>query len=78
MKNSTDFKVEHGVPIPQLGGPRNRKYPWDKLQVGDSFTVPLRMRNSVSACAARYRKVYGKRFSTRMVGDDLCRVWRVE
>ena len=33
----TEFKIDKGVPLPQ---PR-RKYPLDKMKVGDSFFLPV-------------------------------------
>lgn len=76
--------ITRDIPIPPsarvLKGGFNKKYPWDLLDIGDSFTVPLksgrdllRQQNSIRNCA----KNRGLRVVTRAEGNDL-RVWRVE
>lgn len=64
--------IEKDVPIPSRP---SGSYPFDQLDVGDSFSVPVRSRNSVST----YLKKFGKkRFITRTQSDDTVRVWRIE
>lgn len=74
----SNIVIDKGVPVPPSNVSR-RKYPFDAMEVGDSFFV-----------AGRQHKVYGainwhtkhsnKRFTTRKVvenGVAGIRVWRV-
>lgn len=72
------FEIESGKPIPP--DPR-KKYPFDQMEVGDSFFVPLgdneqRVKKTVSNCARSFGKRVGQRFSIRSDGDGI-RIWRV-
>ena len=68
------FEIEKEVPIPAGSGGRG-KYPWRKMEVGDSFLVP---RSQMSR--EGYRPVptssLGIKVSIRKEGDGV-RVWRV-
>jgi hypothetical protein len=71
----SEIKVEKGIPVPQRG-----KYPFKKMQVGESFFVPAngeprqvvqnRITNSWKYCRP-------KRFVSHQV-DGGVRVWRIE
>jgi hypothetical protein len=64
-------KIEKGRPIP-------RNYPFDKMEVGDSFLIPEYMRHeSVYMAAMRDRKKTGKKFAVRRTADGYC-CWRLE
>lgn len=76
--------VEKGVPIPApVGVGRPRLYPWDEMQVGDSFAIPLnglsvgvvRARLVASAANAQ-RRIPGFRIITA-VDAVAIRAWRV-
>ena len=75
-----EIKVEKGVEIPPMKA--HNKYPWDRLEVGDSFFVTLTNRNehslrsSLAACANN-RSRRGNKFIVRKV-DGGFRVWRTE
>jgi hypothetical protein len=81
---TTDFKIDKTVPAPRDAGRPNRKYPLDKLQIGDSFFVPAEEVNSIDSVvqsALRYGRRHGVKFTTRKVtekGKDGVRVWRIE
>jgi hypothetical protein len=62
------FKIEMNIPIPKHG---NTKYPWDKMNVGDSFLSEERV--NVSYC----KKTYGYELVTKKEGDKF-RVWRTK
>lgn len=65
------MKVDKGIPVP-------RKYPFDKMEVGDSFAVPPGVsRTTVSIAAMRYGRKHGMKFVTRMMPDRTHRCWRV-
>ena len=73
------FKIEDGYEIPAERQPRKRraKYPWNELNVGQSFFVegaPLRSMTSTASHAGRR---YGKKFVVRLA-DGGVRVWRYE
>lgn len=72
------YRVEHGKPRPQrVGGFPLRKYPFDRMAIGDSFFVPATdlptSGPSTLNAAARGR---GMRASVRAEGDGY-RCWRV-
>lgn len=70
---STEFRIEKGVPLP--GHTRGSKYPFSRMEVGDSFTVPTSMRKVVMV-AHNYGHKNGKKFATRTIGEVL-RIWRI-
>lgn len=72
------FKVDKGIPIPSTG--RNAAlYPWDAMEVGDSFLIPTERRpKSFSTMLSKINdRKQPKRFAMRTVQGGL-RVWRVE
>jgi len=73
-----DFKIESGVPIPSNARIGRTKYPLDRLQVGNSFFVPLndlkRAKNLRATFSSRAKK---KGISVVSIADDTgVRVWR--
>ena len=70
MRSNGKIKIEKGIPIP----PRSHraKYPWETMEIGDSFFAPsANMASSVSLA----RKRYQREFTTRPEGTGT-RVWR--
>ena len=66
--------VERGVSLPS---PRVvYAYPYEEMDVGDSFTVPVSARQKVLNANYRAGKRLGMRFEARTEGD-VVRVWRV-
>ena len=63
-----EFKIEKGIEVPQY----RAKYPFKKMEVGDSFF------SETDACSSAYMygKRNGKRFLIRKEGDGF-RVWRI-
>lgn len=66
-------KLEKEIPLPPDPRGRPHVYPWEEMQVGDSFvtsvygvTPPKRLINK------------GYRFSRRAIGDGKARIWRVK
>ena len=51
-------------------------YPYEEMEVGDSFTVPVTARAKVLNANYRASKRLGVKFSSKSEGDVL-RVWRV-
>jgi len=80
--NEIRFRIDDDVPLPEK---RERKptFPFDELEVGQSFWVPDRWRRIESVRgAARLQTTKGKKHFTaaREQNDegDGCRVWRVK
>ena len=69
-----DIEVEKGVELP-----RERVvyvYPYEEMEVGDSFVVPVEARQKVLNANVRASRRLGWRFTARTEGGVL-RVWRV-
>jgi hypothetical protein len=65
--------IEKGIPVPLPG--RATRYPWDLLEVGDSFLVTERLKSArVGACIRN--KGSEKKFVSRSVEGGL-RIWRL-
>ena len=77
---SEEIKVEKGIPmVGEPGYGWRRKYPFYKMEVGDSFFLPgdpKKIRRVVACAATNHGKVYNKKFSVRSM-DGGVRVWRV-
>lgn len=64
------FQIEKNVPLP-------KKYPFDEMEVGDSFEIPDPLkRNTVNIAAKRYEQKTGKKFVVRLK-DKKLRCWRL-
>lgn len=70
------YEIDKGIAIPD---PRTNGciYPWDDMEIGDSFIVPPEKDKSIHATKSAAGKRYGKKFIARKV-DGGTRVWRVE
>lgn len=65
------MKIEKGRLLP-------RSYPFEQMEVGDSFLIPEHIKpQTVRMAMARYVKKTGKKFSVRKTADGYC-CWRVE
>ena len=75
------FVIEKNIPIKQRV--KNSRYPFDIMELGDSFFVPVGNEHRTAAVGARLRTcayAHGKRrgmFSFRKVDGGL-RCWRVK
>lgn len=67
------FKIEKGIAPPDG---RCTKYPFDQMDVGDSFEAPdsINVRRSASSYAKRHNKAFTCRKPER--GAKVVRVWR--
>lgn len=73
--------IDKGIPIPRRKrggrGPRRPIYPWDSMEIGDSFLAEgLTQIHMTAVCAYAARK-FGARFTTRKVEGGV-RIWRIE
>ena len=74
------YKIQKGVPIPDPNIPvtKTTKYPWKDMEVGDSFLVPNKDKDTVHALqnAARLSgKKHNRDYITRKL-DKGIRCWR--
>ena len=69
-----EIKIEKNVPF--IGRANNGKFPFYKMEIGDSFSVGLDNRLSLRSMASTYGRKNGKKFITRQ-SDDGIRVWRI-
>ena len=70
-----DVKIDTGIPAPVGQVP---KYPWDKMDIGESFFTCVKSNSSLYVSA---RRRVGKKFriAPAKVGKQIgFRVWRVE
>lgn len=76
--NETDFKIESGVPVPELRVGRHCNFPFKEMKIGDSFFVSDTRDTSQVRSAASYFGIRnaGYRFTVRREGNGV-RVWRV-
>ena len=71
------MNIEKNIPIPgrsTLG--KKSKWPWDKIEVGESFVIEGRTIVRASSMAYYASKRFGFKFTCRTIGEDV-RVWRV-
>lgn len=72
------YEIEKGIPIP----PQNkgvRIYPFDTMEIGDSFLVPDGGGNKAVSALQQYRKKdTTRRFTVRAQPDGTMRIWRIE
>lgn len=79
------FEIRSDVPVPEVRrGARRTNYPFDVMQVGQSFFVPAgehpeKTRLRLKSAAARWRKVHGLQHIKFTVAetDDMVGVWRI-
>lgn len=69
------FAIEDNIPPPANMVGRPSLYPYQALEVGQSFFVPRGDRKNISVCISRYRKKTGREFIVRQVQGGV-RVWR--
>ena len=74
----SEFTIEKSIPVPKLtGAGRKTKYPFESMQVGDSFFVKDGTVKTLSRSCCTYGKRLERKFTSRTV-DGGARVWRTE
>lgn len=70
------YSIDSGVPLPRGAGKQGRpmKYPWDRMNVGDSTIVYSR---AATQAAWMWGRAHGKRFCSAAAGRGTYRVWRM-
>jgi hypothetical protein len=66
--------IEKNVPLP----PPRLRYPFDKMVVGDSISVPDNEFRYARTCAINYGVRKGMKFITRTQSDKTGRIWRIK
>jgi hypothetical protein len=75
----SEYVIESGIPMPSpVSGPGVRKYPFDRLEVGQSFYLSGKEKDfsTLRNAAFQHARRYGKKFITRRV-DGGARCWRI-
>jgi hypothetical protein len=73
-----EFHIEKGIPVPkQVGAGRKNKYPFDAMEVGDSFFIKDGKVKTLSRSCGTYGKRLERKFTSRTV-EGGARVWRTE
>lgn len=75
---SEKYTIEKGIPVP-----KKRKYPFDKMEVGDSFLIKhdgtTNFRTAIGGhITAHVRRNPGTKFTSRNTDDGDVRVWRLK
>ena len=66
-----EIKIEKGIPLPPIG--RKTIYPWNDMEVGDSFVTNGPINSAVAS-----KRLVPKRFAIRKQPDGSFRIWRVK
>lgn len=78
----SDYKIEKNVPIPYIVRKYGGKYPWEEMEIGDSFVIEnpnLNARGYTQSYIGQPNIRYApKRFSQHVQKDKSARVWRIE
>lgn len=75
-----EFVIEKNIPMPGNYRPRPRppRYPFDVMEVGDSFVIGIVEARKVSNSADYFGKSHGKHFTVRRCrSSGSYRCWRV-
>jgi len=71
------YIIEKGIDIPSISkGNTTLKYPFPKMDIGDSFVAPKPESHRIRSAANAYSKRSGRSFTLRTLGDVI-RIWRI-
>ena len=75
-------QIDKGIPMPdrphgRANNGRSRRWPWDEMELGDSFLATDATQNSISAAGNNASKRTGHKYTTSKCRDGV-RVWRVK
>jgi len=68
-----EYKIEKNIPIPKAT--KKRLYPFEKMQVSDSFYADINI-NHATALARYWSKKLGTAYTARGEGNG-ARIWRI-
>jgi hypothetical protein len=64
-------RIDKNIPLP-------KRFPFDRMEVGDSFAVPPDVkRSTISVAAKRFGVESGWKFTVRQMPNRSLRCWRV-
>lgn len=69
------FAIEDNIPPPVPTKGRPQLYPYDRLEVGQSFFVPNGDYRTISTCARRWGRSNNRSFVARTINGGV-RLWR--
>jgi hypothetical protein len=72
----TKVKIDKGLPIPESVLGRPLKFPWNEMEVGDSFIIKAQQYVSVRANITHRNHKYRDRHFVIRAFEDGYRVWR--
>jgi len=70
--------ISRDVPPPLVPVNGHRRYPFDAMTVGDSFTIPKDRLGSMRAVLSRFRKLFPEWAFTSSAEGERIRVWRIK
>lgn len=71
----TDYSIDKNVPIPNVG---RKRFPFDSMEVGDSFLVTVKDRSSCLAAGKFWvLKRNAKIKFTSRAEEDMVRIWKI-
>jgi hypothetical protein len=76
MNEKTTLVFDKNVPLPKRVG-QQRKYPFDEMQVGDSFLMTGPDAWKIGTAARAYAHIHGWKVTIRKTPEGL-RCWRIE
>lgn len=71
-----EFKIDKDVSYPEYGDHPLRKYPFHKMEVGDSFEVSSDLWRKIKNASWQYGNDHSKKFSVRKTATGY-RCWRI-
>ena len=77
------YKIDKNIPIPKYGRGKRPKYPFENMEVGDSFEAGDYSRdiaNSLNGSAKSWCRYMNRRwkFTIRKTLDNKIRIWRIK
>lgn len=73
-----NIEVEKGVPIPEMRTGGIVRWPFGKMEPGDSFVLAKNDRDRCRNAANSYSRTHvGVRFTIQRVDDESWRCWRI-
>jgi len=71
-----EFKIEKNVPAPPTTS--LMRWPFGEMEIGDSFTVPVELRERCRSAAGAYQRQHPDwKYTLQKENDTTWRLWRV-
>ena len=72
--SKSNYPIEKGIDVPELRG--YHRYPFQDMEIGDSFFIPKMKIAQVGTLVARAKRAYNMNFMSRTVEGGV-RTWRI-